>query len=107
MFLFPNVNNLQIERARKWERRRSLLQAASEICQQMLWSDRCLKAREYLTQKRGISEAGIKDLGLGMLLNYSELKQALQDRGFDSEDINLLGLKALEGYIIYPWLDAR
>lgn len=97
----------QIEKARKWELRRSILQATTEYCQEILWSDRGLKAREYLIEKRGLTEDAIKDLGLGSLPNYSELKKALQDRGFDSQDINIVRLKALEGYITYPWLDAN
>ncbi|MEM8723468.1 MAG: DUF3987 domain-containing protein [Cyanobacteria bacterium P01_G01_bin.39] len=106
---FPEqkLSSEQIERARKWERRRSLLQAASEICQQILWSDRGIEARQYLTDARGISEAGIKDLGLGFFFGYNDIVRDLQDRGFELDEIKSFGLKALEGYITYPWLDAN
>ena len=97
----------QIERARTWERRRSILQVTSEICQQTLWSDRGIEARRYLTEKRGISEAGIKDLGLGFLSNYNDIVRDLKDRGYELNEIESVGLKALEGYITYPWLDAN
>jgi putative DNA primase/helicase len=97
----------QIERARKWERRRSILQATNEICQEILESDRGLNARQYLVGKRGISEEGIKDLGLGYFYNYNDVVQVLQERGFELDEIKSVGLKVLEGYITYPWLDAN
>ena len=97
----------QIERARKWERRRSILQVTNEICQQMLWSERGVKARKYLTEKRGISNEGIKDLGLGFSSNYNDVVRVLKERGFEFDEIQRVGLKALEGYITYPWLDAN
>lgn len=105
----------QIEQTRKWEQRRSILQATSEICQEMLWSDkpygmaslRGIEARNYLTEQRGVSEAGIKDLGLGFFSSYDDVVQDLQNRGFELSEIKCFGLKALEGYITYPWLDAN
>ena len=97
----------QIEKARTWERRRSILQATIEICQQTLWSDLEIVARRYLIEKRGIFEAGIKDLGLGFFSSYSDVVRDLQERGFELNEIKSVGLKSLEGYITYPWLDAN
>lgn len=68
---------------------------------------RGIEARQYLTETRGISEAGIKDLGLGFFHSYNDVVQNLQDRGFDRDEIKSVRLKALDGYITYPWLDAN
>ncbi|WP_319421502.1 hypothetical protein [Pleurocapsa sp. FMAR1] len=89
---FPErkLSSEQIEQARKWERRRSILQAGTEYFQQMLWSDRAVEAKQYLVEKRGISEAGIKDLGLGFLPNYLELRKSLQKLGFKNDEINIV-----------------
>ena len=44
---------------------------------------------------------------MGYFSSYKDIVRDLQDRGFELNEINSTGLKALEEYITYPWLDAN
>lgn len=110
MSLPPRELSLEeIETARKWESRRAILQAVAEYGQQVLWSERGTAARQYLTQERGLTEEGIRDLGLGLYLSTEEVREALISKHCNLEDAKDAGViwSKLEGYILFPWLDSR
>ena len=99
----------EIEKTQKWESRRIILQSVSEYGQEVLWSPRGDDARRYLIQERGLSEAHIRDLGLGLYLSHEEVSRFLRKNGYseqDAKDAGVLSSK-LEGYILFPWLDSR
>lgn len=106
---FPELKSSpeQIEKARTWERRKSILQEVSQYCQQVLWSDRGTKAREYLLQQRKLPPEGIKNLGLGFFPSVKEVNDFLTSKGYDYAEIKSLKLVVLQGYITYPWQDSN
>lgn len=99
----------EINQARKWEERKSMLEVVYDYCQQVLWSERGEQARRYLIEERGLTEQGIRDLGLGLYLSANEVQQELEKRQLNvteaKQDWTLIW-KKLEGYIIYPWYDS-
>ena len=99
----------EIEVARKWESRRTILEAVAEHGQKVLWSERGVAARRYLIEERKLTEDKIRDLGLGLYFDYLEVKQVLADSKHDLEDAKDAGViwSKLEGYILFPWLDSR
>lgn len=99
----------EIEKVRKWEARRAILQAVIEYGQEVLWSPSGVEARLYLTLERGLTEEGIRQLGLGFYLSSKAVQENLISKGYDLSDATEAGViwKKLEGYILFPWLDSR
>ncbi len=99
----------EIEKVRKWEARRAILQAVIEYGQEVLWSPSGAEARLYLTHERGLTEEGIRQLGLGFYLSSKAVQETLISKGYDLSDATEAGViwKKLEGYILFPWLDSR
>ncbi len=100
----------EIARAQKWERRRAVLAATQEYCQEALWSDTeaALEARHYLVAERGLTEEEIKLLPIGYYPSAGELKRYLISKGFSDEDWKGTGCiwKDMERYITFLWNDA-
>lgn len=100
----------EIAKAQKWERRRAVLAATQEYCQEALWSDTeaALEARHYLVAERGLTEEEIKLLPIGYYPSAGELKQHLMAKGFTKEDWEGTGCywKDMERYITFLWNDA-
>ncbi len=100
----------EIARAQKWERRRAVLAATQEYCQEALWSDTeaALEARHYLVAERGLTEEEIKLLPIGYYPSAGELKRHLISKGFSDEDWKGTGCiwKDMERYITFLWNDA-
>lgn len=100
----------EIAKAQKWERRRAVLAATHEYCQDVLWSDRseALKARHYLVAERGLTEEEIKQLPIGYYPSAKELKRHLISKGFTEDDWKGTGCvwKGMERYITFLWNDA-
>jgi DNA primase catalytic core len=100
----------EIARAQKWERRRVVLAATQEYCQEALWSDTeaAKDARHYLVAERGLTEEEIKLLPIGYYPNAGELKRHLMSKGFTKDDWEGTGCvwKDMERYIIFLWNDA-
>ena len=100
----------EIARAQKWERRRAVLAATQEYCQEALWSDTeaALEARHYLVAERGLTEEEIKRLPIGYYPSAGELKRYLISKGFSDEDWKGTGCiwKDMERYITFLWNDA-
>lgn len=99
----------EIEKVRKWEARRAILQEVIEYGQEVLWSQSGAEARLYLTHERGLTEEGIRQLGLGFYLSSKAVQESLISKGYDLSDAIDAGViwKKLEGYILFPWLDSR
>lgn len=99
----------EIEKVRKWEARRAILQAVIEYGQEVLWSQSGAEARLYLTLERGLTEEDIRQLGLGFYFSFKAVQEALISKGYDLSDAIDAGViwKKLEGYILFPWLDSR
>jgi len=96
----------EMEKEVQRERRKSALDAVIGHCQEALWSGRGTSARDYLVRERGLTEEGIKALGLGLYTSSADISAYLQNAGVDVADTALLWPK-LEGYIIFPWADAN
>jgi hypothetical protein len=94
------------EEARMRDRRRGILQATAELCQEVLWSDAGEAARAYL-QPRGFDLDGIKSLGLGLYPAISTVRKRLLAAGYAEAELNEVGVlwPDLQGYIVFPWLD--
>jgi DNA primase catalytic core len=109
---FPNRESSpeEIARAQKWERRRAVLAATQEYCQETLWSDTeaALEARHYLVAERGLTEEEIKLLPIGYYPSAGEVKRHLMSKGFTKEDWESTGCvwKDMERYITFLWNDA-
>jgi DNA primase catalytic core len=99
----------EIEKVRKWEARRAILQTVIEYGQEILWSQGGVEARSYLTLERGLTEEDIRQLGLGFYLSSKAVQETLISKGYDLSDAIDAGViwKKLEGYILFPWLDSR
>ena len=99
----------EIAKAQKWERRRAVLAATQEYCQQALWSDTdaAKDARHYLVAERGLTEEEIKLLPIGYYPSAGELKRHLISKGFTKEDWEGTGCywKDMERYITFLWND--
>ncbi|MGI2908351.1 CHC2 zinc finger domain-containing protein [Tolypothrix sp. VBCCA 56010] len=108
---FPSVEKSpeEIERARRWESRREILQVVTEYGKEVLWSSRGIDARNYLIKERGFTEEQIKDLNLGLHLSRKELEKVLLSKGCKLDDIKNAGVlwSKLEGYILFPWNDSQ
>jgi DNA primase len=96
----------ELEKEAKRDRRRNALDAVMTYCQETLWSKRGTAARDYLVKERGLTEAGIKTLEIGLYTSISDVSTYLHKTGVDVTDTALLWPK-LEGYIIFPWADAN
>ena len=96
----------QIEKS---QRRHQILEAVYEFCQRSLWSDQGKQARRYLTDERGLTEQGIKDLQLGLYVSSKGLKQHLETQGFKWSEIKDVKVVASnwQDYITFPWRDER
>lgn len=99
----------EIEKVRKWEARRAILQAVIEYGQEVLWSPIGVEARLYLTLERGLTEEDIRQLGLGFYFSSKAVQENLISKGYDFSEAIEAGViwKKLEGYILFPWLDSR
>jgi replicative DNA helicase len=89
-------------------RRRGVLQAARDLACENLRSPRGEAARAYLRKRRGLSDAEIRDLGLGLYPTVAEIRKALEAEGEDIAAAEAAGLLwgGIEGYIVIPWADA-
>ena len=100
----------EIAKAQKWERRRAVLAATQEYCQEALWGDTeaAKDARHYLVAERGLTEEEIKLLPIGYYPSAGELKRHLMSKGFAKEDWEGTGCywKDMERYITFLWNDA-
>ncbi|MBD2124869.1 AAA family ATPase [Microcoleus sp. ZQ-A2] len=100
----------EIAKAQKWERRRAVLAATQEYCQEALWSDTeaAKDARHYLVAERGLTEEEIKLLPIGYYPNAGEVKRHLISKGFTRDDWENTGCvwKDMERYITFLWNDA-
>jgi DNA primase catalytic core len=100
----------EVAKTQKWERRRAVLAATQEYCQEALWSNHeaALQARNYLISERGLTEEEIKLLPIGFYHNAGELKRHLISKGFSDEDCQGTGCvwKGMERYITFLWNDA-
>lgn len=100
----------EIAKAQKWERRRAVLAATQDYCQEALWSDTdaALEARRYLVAERGLTEEEIKLLPIGYYKSAGEVKRHLISKGFTKEDWEGTGCywKDMERYITVLWNDA-
>ena len=100
----------EIARAQKWERRRAVLAATQEYCQEALLNDTeaAKDARHYLVAERGLTEEEIKLLPIGYYPSAGELKRHLMSKGFTKEDWEGTGCvwKDMERYITFLWNDA-
>lgn len=110
---FPNrdFSPEEIARAQKWERRRAVLAATQDYCQEALWSDTeaAKDARHYLTAERGLTEQEIKLLPIGYYRSAGELKRHLTSKGFTKDDWQGTGCvwKDMERYITFLWNDSN
>ena len=86
------------------ERRRSALDAVIAYCQEALRGKVGKAARDYLVEERGLTEAGIEGLGIGLYTSAAAVSYYLQKMGVEVADTALLWPK-LEGYIVFPWAD--
>jgi DNA primase catalytic core len=100
----------EIAKAHKWERRRAVLAATQEYCQEALWSDTeaALEARHYLVGERGLTAEEIKLLPIGYYPSAAELKRHLISKGFTNKDWEGTGCvwHEMEQYITFLWNDA-
>jgi DNA primase len=71
----------QEEAARVRETRRSSLDSAVAFFQERLWSADGGAGRDYLTGKRGFTEAEIRSLGLGLCTSVGELQDGCDKKG--------------------------
>lgn len=101
----------EIARAQKWERRRAVLAATQDYCQEALWSntEAALEARHYLVAERGLTEEEIKLLPIGYYPSVGEVKDHLTSQGFTKDDWKGTGCvwKDTERYITFLWNDSN
>lgn len=95
----------------KDQRKRSLLKATAETCQEHLWSDLppAIQARQYLIEQRGLTEDGIRELGLGLYPSHKLIQARLKKMGFTPADWKGTGCvwTGFDCYITFPWRDAQ
>jgi putative DNA primase/helicase len=107
---FPDreLSEAELERSRRRDARRAVLDAVASCCQKVLWSKAGAAAREYL-QSRGFSDLAIRDLQLGLYLSVQGVREYLAAAGIQSADARAAGVLwgRLEGYILFPWHDDR
>lgn len=97
----------EVERTRKREARRSVLETVCSVAQETLQSTKGKAALSYL-EARGFSGETIKDLGFGFYLQ-GEVRDALKKAGHDPKVVqeSAASWKGLNGYVLVPWLDDR
>jgi DNA primase len=96
-----------VERIRKQESRRSVLEAVIAYTQEVLGTARGEIARQYLTKERGFTETEIRSLNLGFYPLVSEIHSFLKAKEYDFEEAKEVGIlwEKLKGYILIPWAD--
>ncbi|MFL5242980.1 MAG: AAA family ATPase [Gemmataceae bacterium] len=107
---FPELELTEEEKelARNRSARQAILSAAAHICQEELWGERGIQAREYL-HRRGFADDQIKELDLGLFPALPALKTQLEKQGHASQDVQASGVAytKMAGYATFPWLDDR
>jgi replicative DNA helicase len=103
------LSSAEAEEVHRREARRSVLDVAMDHAREVLWSARGEKARRYLTEQRKLTEAEVRDLGLGFYFSVSDMRAALEKEGVDLEAARGVGVlwEKLEGYVLFPWADAN
>lgn len=98
----------EVEERTRQEGRRSALAVLMDYARETLWSPKGAAAVAYLKEKRGLSEAEIRDLGLGLYHSAHEVEKALLSAGVDADAVKASAVTwgKLEGYILFPWADA-
>lgn len=98
----------QVEAAQRVETRRAILTCIAKICHAELMRESREPARAYL-RSRGLGEEHLRELQIGLYPPVAEIQQVLGRAGFTADERRgENGLwQALEGYIIFPWSDAR
>ncbi|MEP0754951.1 toprim domain-containing protein [Trichocoleus sp. Lan] len=101
-------NPAQIKQAQRRETRQAILKAVEDYCADILWTPRGDAQRKHLIEERGFTEAGLKDLGIGVYTSTKEIKEVLQAKGLDLELAQQIGVlsKKWEGYITFPWANS-
>jgi AAA domain/Toprim domain len=107
-----HLTHEQQERARRFERRRSVLEDFVAYCAGVLQSERGEQARSYFRDTRGLgalAEDFVKLLGLGLHLSVADARRHLKTGDHSDEAIREASVlwSGLEGYITIPWRDAR
>lgn len=86
---------------RRIEARRAALEFLFRLCEEHLWTDAGVAARDYL-HSRGINDDAIREFGLGLHPSGSATAQAMQIAGFDPSIVD----NNFRGHIAIPWHDA-
>jgi len=97
----------QRRRREQREARRTVMEAVTAYCHEVLLSARGEEARTYLHDARGYTDEDLVALELGLYPDAAEVRRHLQAAGYDTtaaKDAALIWTK-LEGYITYPWAD--
>src|SRR5262249_1415077 len=89
---FPEWELTQEEKeaARRSEARRGILETVTLACQQALWSDAGLAAREHYPRP-GFGDDDLQALEVGFYLSVGEIKKALQAAGYDLDEAKAVG----------------
>lgn len=95
----------ELEAAADAEQRRRALAAALPALERLLQEPAGATAREYLVS-RGLDAAGQAALGVGFLPDVPSLRRALPAELRDAAKEAGLLWDRLEGYALFPWLDA-
>jgi hypothetical protein len=97
----------EAEAQRKRDARCAVLTDFNSYCQDVLWTAVGDVARGYLIDDRGLTEAEIRELGLGLYLSVADVREHLVSRGHDHRSLDDAGVlqSRLEGFISIPWLD--
>lgn len=95
----------QIERARKWEERRSIFSAVYITCAQHLWSSFGCDALTHLIEERGFTESELRDLGVGLYPTLEIVQAAITEQQFNISLAEKCGVltRKWEGYAVFPW----
>jgi hypothetical protein len=105
---FPELelSEEDLERARRRDARRAILEAVALHGAHVLWSEAGRAAREYL-HGRGFADDHIRDLQLGLYLLVKDVRDFLAQGGHQIRDAKAAGVlwDKLQGYILFPWHD--
>lgn len=106
---FKSANEPDLES--KEERRRGLLETYVHQAHGALLADtpEAGAAREYLTQRRGLSQAFIEAVPFGLAQGRKQIILDLVSTGYSKEEVSASGLlnPFWEGRITYPWMGIR
>lgn len=106
---FPDSHSsADVAKAEKIERRSTLMEIFLSLCKCSLLGENGKAARDYLTEKRGISPEAINLFDFGYHPAQSVIKKGLVDQGFSQEEIEdsyLLHSPLWEGRVIGVWRD--